>query len=146
MTSASASASAGNASVHAALDDAPLTRAHWHIWFLAAMGIFLDAFDLFSIAVALPLIERDLGANAWQLGLIGAAAPLGAIGGAAGAGWATDRLGRRLIFVIDLGLFVLFAALSALSWNVASLIAFRFLLGAAVGADYPIASAYIAEF
>jgi MFS family permease len=136
----------GTASVASALDDAPLTRAHWHIWFLAAMGIFLDAYDLFTVAVALPLIEREFSPGAWTLGLVAGAAPLGAIAGAAGAGRLTDIFGRRMIFIIDLAAFVLFAALSAFAWDVWSLIAFRFLLGVAVGADYPISSAYVAEF
>jgi hypothetical protein len=29
---------------------------HWKIWWLSAMGVFLDGFDLFIIAVALPII------------------------------------------------------------------------------------------
>ncbi len=36
--------------------------------------------------------------------------------------------------------------LSALAWSLTSLIAFRFLVGIGVGADYPIAAAYLAEF
>ena len=42
-----------------ALDDARLSALHWKVWFLSAMGVFLDGFDLFIIAVALPLIARD---------------------------------------------------------------------------------------
>jgi len=128
------------------LDDAPLTRAHWRIWFLSAMGVFLDAFDLFIMGVSLPLIEQDFGPSAWQLGLVAAASPLGAILGALVAGRLTDLIGRKLIYAIDLAMFVVFAALSSLAWDVTSLIAMRFLLGVGIGADYPISSTYVSEF
>lgn len=46
------------------------------------MGIFLDGFDLFVIAVALPLISQEWLPEKWVLGMIAAAAPLGAMVGA----------------------------------------------------------------
>jgi MFS family permease len=133
-------------SVNQALDSAPIGATRWKVWFLSAMGVFLDGFDLFIMAVALPVIAQDLAPDAWMLGLIGAAAPLGAVIGAAGAGRLTDRFGRKLLYVIDLGSFILFAALSAVSWDNASLFVFRFLLGVGIGADYPISSSYVTEF
>jgi MFS family permease len=133
-------------SVNQALDSAPIGAMRWKVWFLSAMGVFLDGFDLFIMAVALPVIAKDLAPDAWVLGLIGAAAPLGAVIGAAGAGRLTDRFGRKLLYVIDLASFILFAGLSAIAWNNASLFAFRFLLGVGIGADYPISSSYVTEF
>jgi hypothetical protein len=38
------------------LDESALTSTHWKIWWLSAMGVFLDGFALFIIAVALPII------------------------------------------------------------------------------------------
>jgi len=132
--------------VNQALDSAPLGATRWKVWFLSAMGVFLDGFDLFILAVALPVIQQDLKPDAWMLGLIGAAAPLGAVVGAAGAGHLTDRLGRKLLYVIDLAIFIAFAGLSALAWSDWSLFVFRFLLGVGIGADYPISSSYVSEF
>ena len=127
------------------MDKSKLTYLHWKVWFLSAMGIFLDGFDLFIIAVALPLIEKEFSAGPAMLGLIGAAAPLGCILGASIFGRFTDRLGRRTILLIDLLFFVVFAGLSAISWDITSLIVFRFLLGIGIGADYPVSSTYITE-
>ncbi|NJO41932.1 MAG: MFS transporter [Cyanobacteria bacterium CRU_2_1] len=109
------------------------------------MGVFLDGFDLFIIGVALPLIERDFSLNPVTKGLIAGAAVVGAFVGSAIGGFVTDKFGRKGMFVIDLIFFVVFAAASACAWNPASLIAFRFLLGVGIGADYPIGVAYIAE-
>lgn len=126
--------------------DAPLTAVQWRVWFLSAMGIFLDAFDLFIIAVALPVIGRDLALGPAALGAIGSAALLGAIVGATLIGRLADCRGRRLMYQIDLWMFVAFSLLSALSPNLVALVAFRFLLGVGIGADYPISSSYVAEF
>lgn len=128
------------------LDNASLTHAHWRIWLLCAMGIFLDGFDLFVIAVALPLISQEWSIDQWTLGMIGAAAPLGAMVGAATLGPLTDKLGRKTMYLIDLAIFIVFSVLCGFSWNPIALAVFRFLLGIGVGADYPISSAYIAEF
>lgn len=127
------------------MDASRLTRLHWKVWFLSAMGIFLDGFDLFIIAVALPLIAEQYPTTPAMLGLVGAAAPLGCIIGSTIFGRFTDKLGRKMILLIDLLFFVVFAGLSALSWNIESLIIFRFLLGIGIGADYPVSSTYITE-
>ena len=42
------------------LDGSALTPMHWKIWWLSAMGVFLDGFDLLIIAVALPIIVMDM--------------------------------------------------------------------------------------
>jgi MFS family permease len=129
-----------------ALNEGPLTGALWKIWFLSAMGVFLDGFDLFVVGVALPFIARDFAPRPVELGLVAAAAPVGAILGTLLGGRLCDRFGRRPVFLIDLGIFIVFAVLSAVSWNIASLLAFRLILGVGVGADYPISATYVSEF
>lgn len=127
------------------LETAPVTRTHKRLWALASMGIFLDGFDLFILGIALPLIRQEWSISNWEAGLLASSAVLGAIVGASVVGRLTDRIGRRVVFAVDLSAFVVFAALSGLAWNVWSLIALRFLLGAAVGADYPISASVISE-
>ncbi|MDF2940075.1 MAG: transporter [Gammaproteobacteria bacterium] len=133
------------ASATQAMDNASLSRTHWKVWFLSAMGIFLDGFDLFIIAVALPLVAEQFTTSPAELGLIGASAPIGCILGSTIFGRFTDKLGRKTILLIDLLFFVVFAGMSALAWSVESLIFFRFLLGIGIGADYPVSSTYITE-
>jgi MFS family permease len=128
-----------------ALDEAPMTNLHVRFWLLAGLGIMLDGFDFFIIGVANPLIAEDFDVSAATKGLISAAAILGAIVGAGLLGPLADKVGRRRIFKFDLWLFVVFSLLCVLAWDAASLIAFRFMLGIAIGLDYPIAASYLAE-
>ncbi|HST38679.1 MAG TPA: MFS transporter [Conexibacter sp.] len=127
------------------LDAAPMSRLHVRFWLLAGLGILLDGFDFFIIGVANPLVAQEFGISAAQKGLVSAAAIVGAVFGAGLLGPLGDKLGRRRIFKYDLWLFVVFSLLCVVAWDVWSLIAFRFVLGIAIGLDYPIAASYLAE-
>jgi MFS family permease len=122
-----------------------MTALHLRFWLLAGLGILLDGFDFFIIAVANPLIKRDFHVTATQVGLVSAAAIVGAVFGASLLGPLGDRFGRSRIFQFDLALFVVFSLLCIVAWNVWALFCFRFMLGLAIGLDYPIAASYLAE-
>ncbi len=132
-------------SVGKALDNATMTGLHKRFWLLAGLGIMLDGFDFFIIGVANPLIAADFGATDWQKGLVSAAAIVGAIFGAAVLGPLGDKIGRRRIFKYDLWMFVVFSVACMVAPDLWTLIGARFLLGIAVGLDYPIAASYLAE-
>lgn len=78
-------------------------------------------------------------------GLLGAATLLGILIGAPLVGRLTDRYGRRAIMIADLAVFVVASVAQIFARDVWTLIALRFILGFAIGADYPIAAALIAE-
>ncbi len=139
MISRSVSAQPGDASTS-------LTPFQKKVWLLSALGIFMDGFDLFILAVALPLILTQFSASPLMIGTLGAAAVFGAMFGAILGGRGADRFGRKLLFKIDMGVFLVGALLSAFAPSLGFLIFARFLLGIGVGADYPIAASYIAEF
>lgn len=127
------------------LDTASMSRLHVRFWLLAGLGIMLDGFDFFIIGVANPLIAQDFEVNSAEKGLLSAAAIVGAIFGAALLGPLGDRVGRSRIFRVDLWLFVVFSVFCVVAWDEWSLIVFRFMLGLAIGLDYPIAASYVAE-
>ena len=127
------------------LDNSPVGRRRLGVWALAASGIGLDGYDLFIMSVAGPLIVADLGLDSWQTSVAVGAAVLGAVPGALLSGRIADRIGRRAMLKIDLILFLVTAILSAFAWDVWSLAVFRFLQGAAVGAEYPLSASMVSE-
>lgn len=128
------------------LDTERLTRFRRKVTALSSCGLFLDGFDLTVIAVALPVLEDRWHLSGATLGLVSSSALIGMFVGAIGLGWLTDRIGRRTVYGIDLLFFVLFALLTAVAQDAVQLIVFRFLLGLAIGADYPISSSLTTEF
>ncbi|MEL6814579.1 MAG: MFS transporter [Cyanobacteria bacterium J06598_3] len=117
----------------------------WMLWMLSAGLIALDGFDFFIIGVAMPFIQRDFGLSVGWVGAIATAALAGALVGSLTLGPITDKVGRQRMLVVDIGLFVVASAATALAWNAWSLLIFRFLVGVGIGADYPISVAYITE-
>lgn len=129
-----------------ALDEEGLVRFRRKVTFLSSCGMFLDGFDLTVIAVALPVLSVQWHLSGVTLGLTSSSALIGMFVGALALGRLTDRIGRRKVYSIDLVFFIVFAALTAASQNAWELIVLRFLLGIAVGADYPISTSLTSEF
>jgi putative MFS transporter len=116
-----------------------------HVWVVCALGLFIDGYDLYISSVAEPFINALYHPTPFMIGLIQAAAPIGAAMGALLIGRVADKIGRKSLLILNLIFFVIIALLSACAWDVVSLCVFRFLIGFGVGADYPICAAYLAE-
>lgn len=129
-----------------AVDDVPLKPFHLRLAIGAAGGPFLDGYVLAILGVAMVQITPEFGLSATMVGVIGAMVLLGIFFGGAGGGILTDRYGRQRIYKWNI---VVIAALSIASFwidGAIGLIVARLLLGIAIGADYPISPALLAEF
>ncbi len=133
--------------VPARLDRLPWGRFHTLV--AVALGItwVLDGLEVTlagSIAGALEASPR-LHFSASDIGLASSFYLTGAVIGALGFGWLTDRLGRRLLFFITLSLYLVSTTATAVSWNLASFCLFRFLTGAGIGGEYSAVNSTIQE-
>jgi MFS family permease len=81
----------------------------------------------------------------FDLGLANSAYLAGAVLGALGFGWLTDRAGRKKLFFITLSVYLTATAATALSWSVESYALFRFLTGAGIGGEYTAINSTIQE-
>ncbi|MBV9271173.1 MAG: MFS transporter, partial [Candidatus Eremiobacteraeota bacterium] len=124
-------------------------RSPWHahraLLLYANVGLFCDGYILSSIGIALVTLTPQMQLNAAQIGLMGAITLFGILVGAALFGHAADRYGRRILMIADLSVFVAASLLQIIATRYWELIALRCILGIAIGADYPIAGALIAE-
>jgi inositol transporter-like SP family MFS transporter len=138
----------GGDGVLQALDEAPLTRAHWRWTGIAALGDYLDAGSIVAGGAALPLFTAYLHFGSTAVSLIAA---LGSNGvstgiGALVAGRLGDRYGRKFIYSWDLLIYALGALIVALAVDAPMMIGGYMLLGLAVGIDVPTSWSLIAEF
>ncbi|HEY3682424.1 MAG TPA: MFS transporter [Streptosporangiaceae bacterium] len=131
---------------HSIIDQEPYGRFHRKLFVLSSGGPFLDGFILSVIGVAIAGATRDLSLGAVAEGLVAASALVGVLLGGLVFGWVTDRVGRQLMYSIDLVVLVIGSALSLLISDGWQLIALRLVVGVAVGADYPIATSMLAEW
>ena len=110
-----------------------------------ALGEGLDGYDLGIISVVLPAIAHELDLGVVMLGLIGASTLIGIFIGSPVIGWLTDRYGRRTLFTIDIISFVILGLLQLVVQTGWQLLVVRLLLGIAIGAEYAIGPAMMAE-
>ncbi|MEV6034319.1 MFS transporter [Nonomuraea sp. NPDC052116] len=127
-------------------DAGRMTRGQRRIALTAIGGYYVDGYDLLVLSGALLGIVPELSPDPGVLGLVGASAFVGMALGSLLTGPLTDRFGRRPVFFASMAVFVL-ASLGFLFVNdVWQLIALRFCVGFAIGADMPASAALITEF
>lgn len=113
---------------------------------LALGGMFIDAYNFTSIGFGLDTISDQFGIGSVMTGIVSASIMIGALVGALGGGYLTDKFGRYPVFMADMVILVLMTLGSGLAPTAWLLIVFRFLLGIGIGIDFPVALALIAEY
>ncbi len=133
--------------VPARLDRLPFGRFHLHV--IIALGItwILDGLEVTLVGSMSGALKDSpiLHFSDRDIGFAGTAYLVGAVLGSLAFGWATDRLGRRLLFFVTLGLYIVSAAATAASWDFTSFCLFRFLTGAGIGGEYSAVNSTIQE-
>ena len=133
--------------IPARLDD--LRWSGFHTRVVLALGItwVLDGLEVTLAGALSGALKQSpvLHFSNLDIGLANSAYLAGAVLGALGFGWLTDRIGRRKLFFITLALYLSATAATALSWNVAVYALFRFLTGAGIGGEYTAINSTIQE-
>jgi putative MFS transporter len=130
----------------ARLDRVPLGPFHRRLLLVSGFGWMFDAMDILMLGSVVAAIGREWNLDATTGLWITSVNLLGMFVGASLAGTLADRFGRRVLFQATLLLYSLLTGLSALAWNVASLMVLRFLTGLGLGGELPVASTLVAEF
>jgi MFS family permease len=134
--------------IPARLDRLAWNRFHTLIIFALGITWILDGLEV-TLAGAVSGALKDSPALRFtntDIGIAGTSYLLGAVLGALGFGWATDRLGRKKLFFITLAVYLVATAATAFSWNLWSFCLFRFLTGAGIGGEYTAINSTIQEF
>jgi MFS family permease len=113
-------------------------------WLMMA-SILVEAWDLYSIAFVLIFINQQFHPGPLLLGLAAAATQGGAVIGALVGGWLADKIGRRVMFLSTMIMFIVFALAQAFVPNVVWLVIVRLILGMPLGSDISNGYAYIME-
>jgi MFS family permease len=133
--------------IPARLDRLPWGRFHTLV--VVALGItwILDGLEVTLAGSVAGALRQSpvLRFSATDIGFVGSAYLAGAVLGALFFGWLTDRLGRKKLFFITLGVYLVATAATALSWGLWSFALFRFLTGAGIGGEYAAINSTIQE-
>ncbi|MFF7412557.1 MFS transporter [Streptomyces lydicus] len=130
----------------ARLDRLPPSRWHRRITLVVGIGAFFDLYEIFlgGVLAAVLAEQWHLGhtAKSWVI----AAGFLGMFAGANVLSVLADRVGRRRMFLVNLGAYALFSLLCAFAPDLSWLLALRALSGLGLGAELVLVDTYLAEF
>nr|WP_294517617.1 MFS transporter [uncultured Rhodopila sp.] len=115
------------------------------VGWLMMSSILVEAWDLYSIAFVLIFIRTQYNPDPLLLGLAAAGTQGGALIGALLGGWLSDKIGRRVMFLSTMIMFIIFALAQAFVPSVGWLVVVRFILGIPLGSDISNGYTYIME-
>ena len=134
-------------------EDPRLTILHspMSLYQVTAVGVTaalcaLDGFDILAAGIAAPGIVKEWGVSNAVLGIFFSTGFVGMAAGSLVISPLADRVGRRKVIFLGLGLVTLGMLLTASACNVTTLVAWRLLTGLGIGAMisviYPLAAEY----
>lgn len=129
------------------LDRLPWSRFHWLVVIALGTAWILDGLEVTIVGSLSGALadSKVLHLTAGEIGAAASAYLIGAVAGALGFGWLTDRLGRKKLFTITVLLYLVATIACGLSWDFWSFALFRLLTGAGIGGEYAAVNATIQE-
>ncbi len=134
--------------IPARLDRLPWSRFHWMVvvglgtvWILDGLEVTIVG----SMSDALKDAKTGLGMTSADVGMAGAIYVAGACIGALFFGQLTDRLGRKKLFLLTLGVYTVATVATAFSMTIWWYFAARFVTGAGIGGEYAAINSAIDE-
>ena len=129
------------------IDRLPWTGWHWTVVIGLGITWVLDGLEVTIVGSIGSRLQDPvaLGLSSYQVGLTASAYLAGAVAGALGFGYLTDRYGRKKLFLVTLAVYLVATLLTAGSWNFASFAVFRFLTGLGIGGEYAAINSTIDE-
>jgi MFS family permease len=134
--------------IPARMDRLPWARWHWLIVIGLGTVWILDGIEVTivgSLSDALKSPSTGLGLSSSDIGLAGAVYVAGACLGALFFGQMTDRFGRKKLFMITLGVYLVGTVLTAFSMSPMWYFACRAITGAGIGGEYAAINSAIDE-
>ena len=128
------------------LEKLPVGKFHYKLLIVTGLGWLFDSMDTGIISFVLPVLAKEWGLTADQVGWIGSIGLIGMALGAVLAGTVADRLGRKRVFAATVILYSVATGLCAVAWNYESLLVFRFFVGFGLGGELPVAATLMSEY
>lgn len=112
---------------------------------IAGTAWMFDAMDVGMLSFIIAALQAEWQLTPGQMGWIGSVNSIGMAVGALVFGLMADKVGRKTVFMITLLLFSLASGASAFTSSLAIFLVLRFIIGAGLGGELPVASTLVSE-
>ncbi len=120
-------------------------RSERKLLVVAGLAWMFDAMDVGMLSFIIAALKVEWNLNEIQMGWIGSVSSIGMAIGALVFGLLADRVGRKPVLVLTVLLFSLASGLSAVAAGLGVFLVLRFLVGAGLGGELPVASTLVSE-
>jgi putative MFS transporter len=127
------------------LDHLAVGPMHRKVVVAIGLGLFFEIYEIFLSSTISTTLKTQYNLDGTALKLLLASTFLGMFIGSAVLGRLADRIGRRRAFLFNLIWFSVWTLIGAFSPNPWFLVVTRFMAGVGVGAEYPVADAYLSD-
>ena len=131
----------------ARMDRLPWARFHTRLVIALGVAWVLDGLEITIASLVGPVLqsEHTLHLSSVDVGRAASVYLVGEVAGALFFGYLSDRLGRRKLFIVTLGLYLIANGLTAFAFSYAVFVFFRFFAGAGIGGEYAAINSAIDE-
>ncbi|MEO1657756.1 MAG: MFS transporter [Pseudomonadota bacterium] len=128
------------------IDGAAISPLQWRVVALCFLVAFVDGYDLYSMALAAPIVASAFGFSPNAVGAILSSSLVGLMVGAFVGGPVADRYGRKPVIVASCVIMGVMTLATVTARDEGSFLAYRFLTGLGLGAAMPTINALTSEY
>lgn len=111
----------------------------------AGVGWLFDALDVGILSFVIAALATEWHLSSTEMGWIGSVNSIGMAVGAIVCGMLADKYGRKKVFMWTLLIFSIASGLSAITTTLTAFLILRFIIGAGLGGELPVASTLVSE-
>lgn len=133
--------------IPARMDRLPWSRWHWLVIISLGITWILDGLEVTIVGVIGAVLQNPhtLSLSTVEVSSAGTAYLIGTVAGALFFGRMTDRFGRKKLFMVTLGVYLIATVATAFSFNFIWFFVCRLLTGAGIGGEYSAINSAIDE-
>ncbi|HEX5471052.1 MAG TPA: MFS transporter, partial [Lacipirellulaceae bacterium] len=144
-SAADAHAEAARINIAGRLERLPMTWYQKRVFVIVATAWLADQVDVALLVFLIGAITKEFHLTHIEIGYLASMTFLGQLVGHIIFGSASDLFGRRVTFQATMIVWGVASFLAAGAWGLVPLMVFRFLIGAGVGGEAPVAQAILSE-
>lgn len=132
--------------IAARLDRLPISRFHYRLFFILAVGMFFDGIDLYVLSGVMAVLIKTGWATMQNIAYLVSVSFIGLGAGGLLSGILSDRFGRRTMFVWNMLIYSVASLFCAISLNYEMLLAARFFCTLGLGGEIVTGYTLMGEF